>query len=207
MTIAQKLKTAAQSLALAFGMATASTEAPAETNTDAYTQTPREVIQPDGSKITILGTYFFVKLDNRWYDVEIVDNYAAKILPYMGLVVPGALMQQCAEGVWGGPFGFWYGQNINPVYDVTRFNYGVYHVGQAPVFVAIAVMDVGTLRGNVQCIGEVPSPFADRIFRNGFEAAATATAPAPTPDKEVLSLKLDRIPTVEKPTFELTLKR
>lgn len=173
MTIASQLKSTAKSLMLAFGMAAAANAA--------ATETP----PVENPSATTSNIYFFVKLDNRWYDVFPVGNLVAKIEPYMGLVVPGAVMENCPAGSWT-PFAFWYGPDIMPVFEVDRMTYTVREVGTPPTTTKIAVFDISTRLGNAQCLHEVPSPWPDQLFRNGFEITGTQQAlRAPMPQLKI----------------------
>lgn len=173
-----RLTTAFQSLALAFGIAATAHADQASGKTLTDTIAPKTDIQA-----TEASNIYFVQLDNRWYDLIPVgpNNHIASTEPYMGFVVPGAVMENCHDiGTWQ-PYAFWYGPSIMPIFEIETISYtGRYYddAQQTKVY----IIGVKTRSGNVICDHEVPNPWPDQLFRNGFDGAGTQHAlKAPTP--------------------------
>lgn len=118
-------------------------------------------------------TFWFVKLDGRWYDVAAP---AAPQDPFIwidpsGVRVFTAQMTNCvrADGQalpWT-PWALYYGSFLFPLWSVR--DPVTYHQVDAA---GIGYIEAQTVPGNVRCTGEVPDPYASGeqpLFRDGFE--------------------------------------
>lgn len=115
---------------------------------------------------------FFIKLDNRWYDLLEAEPFAPFVtFDRTGLRAFTAHMANCrrsdGQPPQFTPFAFYYGRFLTPIWsirDPMRYKPGS---GLGTVY----YFEINTIPGNYICDHEVPNPFdlPDRIFRDGFD--------------------------------------
>lgn len=130
-------------------------------------------------------TYWFIKLDGRWYDVAPPSGVGLFIsLSIIGARAYTARMSNCrrANGMpldYTPAMPFWYGPAQYPLYQI---EYPIRYNFQDPTGAGILYLDIKTIPGDVICNGEVPDPVGEippieppepephrRIFSDGFE--------------------------------------
>ena len=109
----------------------------------------------------------YVELDGRWYETEWATPFIWINRPV--LFLRAARMDLCnrTDGqsqVFGGAFYAYAGTFSVPIYQVTSWR--VHRPAGSP---GITVISVNTLPGNIGCLNEVAPPYAETIFRHGFE--------------------------------------
>jgi len=115
----------------------------------------------------------YLELDGHWYNLPLTSQYAtepfsfADASGYPTVYLSTAQFTLCAptsgSNSFGTPFLF-YGPTSYPVYQWSSVTWSALP-GSSTDF----VVTVKTVNGTMLCTDEIPAPYVDKIFANGFD--------------------------------------